>query len=286
MISETSCAIVCNVPHGLNSSFRHQSTYPPLTKHKNTLHPGSVRSRLARFLINVPEQDRLELLKDAKTKSCSSCYIKTFSPESLMVVLSKRKLTKQNPKKEMKKIKHYSCVSFISFSGQNQLGTNSCLRTCIKCNFVAFDFGYHTCGRLNFRSPARWYECLVCPCCLSVCFSLAPAPSPLPAGALIHFCQLRRPLAAGLSKITQYMPSSSLQSSTRSIFDDELTKNKMRSVLQSTFVCLLFGSLTLSTESICFCFLSSHSKPNRKRRSLPSSKITFHPISSRSNTTV
>lgn len=258
MISETSCAIVCNVPHGLNSSFRHQSTYPPLTKHKNTLHPGSVRSRLARhprFLRNVPEQDRLELLKDAKTKSCSSCYIKTFSPESLMVVLSKRKLTKQNPKKDMKKItKHYSCVSFISFSGQNQLGTNSCLRTCIKCNFVAFDFGYHTCGRLNFRSPARWYECLVCPCCLSVCFSLAPAPSLLPAGALIHFCQLRRPLAAGLSKITQYMPSSSLQSSTRSIFDDELTKNKMRSVLQSTFVCLLFGSLTLSTESICFLF--------------------------------
>jgi hypothetical protein len=160
--------------------FRHQSTYPPLTKHKNHYTPGSVRSRLARhpprFLTNVPEHNRLELLKDAKTKSCSSCYSKTHTqpPESLMVVLSKRKLTKQIQKRRWQK-KHYSCVSFISFSGTRNKQLVAGGRVS-KCNFAAIDFGFPLPGTVV------WVPCFIAPCCLSVCFSLAPAPSPPTSG--------------------------------------------------------------------------------------------------------
>jgi hypothetical protein len=244
----------------------------PRWLNKKTLHPGSVRSRLARHPPLFDEcsrkQDRLELLKDAKTKSCSSCYSKTLSPESLMVVLSKRKLTKQIQKRRWKKnIKQNTTRVWASYHFLAKINSEQAVAggRVSKCNFAAFDFGYLAWAVAWFPLPGTvvWVPCFIAPCCLSVCFSLAPAPSPLfrwgPWYTSVNYGGRWPPvclksLNTCLRRVCQAAPVQFLTTS--------FTNKNAESVLQSRF-CLSSFWLSHSPDGINLVLFvsSSHSKP-------------------------
>jgi hypothetical protein len=141
MISETSCAIVCNVPQGLNSFIFATKAHIPrwLNKKISTPPEASGAGLLATpraFWQMFPNTTGLSCSKMQKPNPAVPVIVKhthTQPPESLMVVLSKRKLTKQIPKKRRWQKKNTTRVwASYHFLGLWKQTVSCWRRTCIK----------------------------------------------------------------------------------------------------------------------------------------------------------